>query len=342
MNNTTEQDLNGPIGFKAEIERLQNALADFEAGKKSDVALIAEPFAGRTTLVNTVEKLTAQAITKVSLSALAKNEKAFTIPKQSKGIVIVDNCHFLYRRTIGGFQLLDKFLETVVSSDNLFITTWNIFSWNYLEEVVNISRFFPVQINLPKFSTAEIKELILAQYGQNELEFVDDSKPEEKRIVTTMRYPIALKMFEKTISIPFFHIDFARIKFHLSRKEETKKAEDIILELIQRSANGNPGVARMIWEKSLTYPTIKPSYVKECSFKIDLDYTESFALYLILSMEALTEEELATITGERELEKTLHRLVQQQLITMDHEFYTLNPEALRCIVGHLNKTGVIW
>jgi hypothetical protein len=342
MESAAEQPSYRIIGFKDEIASIQNALAEFESGRKSDIAVISEPFAGRTTLINAIEQMTAQKITKVSLGSLIKNQKTLSIPERAETIVIVDNCQFLYVRAIGGFHILEEFLESVVSSSSLFITTWNLYSWNYLEEVRNIGKYFPIQIKLPKLSTAEIKELLLSQYDENKIEFVDDGKPEEKRIITTVRYPLTLKRFQKTFSIPFFHIDFGRLKFHLSRKEETKKAEDIIIELIYRYANGNPGVARVIWEKSLEYPTIKPSYVKECSYKIELDYSESYILFLILSMEALTKEELATITGDREIDKRLHRLAQQHLITLDHEYYKLNPEALHCIVGHLKKAGVIW
>jgi hypothetical protein len=342
MNNATENGFNELIGFKAEIERIQKAITDFESGQKADIAIISEPFAGRTTLANMIEEMTAQEVTKRSLSSLVKNDDTLQIPKRSKNIVIVDNCHFLYQRTIGGFTLLEQFLKSVVSSTNLFVTTWNLYSWNYLNEVIDIGKVFPVQITLPKLGASELKKLILSRYKENEIEFADDGKTEERRIIHSVSYPVTIKRLEKTITIPFFHIHFDRIKFHLSRKEETKKAEDIIFEMIYRIANGNLGIANVVWEKSLQYPTIKPSYVRECSFKIELDYTESFILYLILSMEALTRDDVLAMSGDSKVDEILFRLAQQGLITVDKGYYKLSPEALNCIVGHLKRTGVIW
>lgn len=112
--------------------------------------------------------------------------------------------------------------------------------------------------------------------------------------------------------------------------------------MINRVSNGNPGVAKEVWGKSLEYPTIKPSYVRECSFKINLDYTESFVLFIILSMESLTREEIVEITGEINVDKILYRLAHQGLITVDHGCYKIMPEVLNSIVEYLKKSRVIW
>lgn len=123
MDNAEKEISDELIGFKEEIESIQKAINDFESGRKSDIAIIAEPFAGRTTLVNAIEKMTARKVTKLLFSSLIKNKDAVRLPGDSKGIVIVDHCHFLFTRAIGGFGILDEFLKSVLSSDNLFITT---------------------------------------------------------------------------------------------------------------------------------------------------------------------------------------------------------------------------
>ena len=330
----------GIIGFQNELASIRAALAEFESGEKSDVAIIAEPFAGRTTLLYAIEQITTRKTVKLSFSALITDRDEISFPPGAGEIVLCDNCHFLYQRAIGGFKHLDEFLTAVAASEHLVITTWNVYSWRYLEEVRAIDKFFPLTITLPQFSAAELKELILAGYAENELEFEDDSRPEEKRIIT--RHPVSFTVRNKTLAIPFFSIDFARIKVLFSRKEETRKAEDIIFEKINRIANGNPGVAKLLWAKSMQYPTIKPSFVKECALKAELDYHESFLLSLILAMEALTKPELHEISDEPEVETMLHRLLHQRLIVEERGFYKLNPEALSCVVSALKKMGVIW
>jgi hypothetical protein len=337
-----KKNSNEIIGYKQEIESIQKAITDFESGQKLDIAIISEPFAGRTTLVNAIEEMTAHRVTKRSFSSLVENKEAFMFPERPKKIVVIDNCHFLYLRTIGGFNVLEAFLKLVASSNNLFITTWNIYSWNYLDEVINIGQFFPIQLKLPKFSTSEIKELILSRYKEDELKFLDDVKSENKKPVNLFKYPVTIKPLKKTINIPFLKINLDRLKVRLSRKKEKKKAEDIIFEMINRVSNGNPGVAKEVWEKSLEYPTIKPSYVQESSFKITLDYSESFILYSILSMESINREELVEITGESKVDNILYRLLQQGLIIVDQGYYKIKPEALKSLVEYLKKTGVMW
>jgi hypothetical protein len=332
----------GIMGLEDEIERIQKVLADFESGQKVDVAIISEPFAGRTTLVNKIEKMTTLKVTKLSFSSSVKDKEELKIPEHPERVVILDNCHFLYQRAIGGFDILGDFLTSIVSSTNLVITTWNLYSWNYLDEVLNIGQFFPVQLKLPKFTPGELKELILSGYKEGELEFIDDVTPEAKRVINVVRYPVTLKRPGKSFDIPFFKLDLARLRFRLSRKEEERKAEDIVFEMINRIANGNPGVAKVIWAKSLEYPSIKPSSVREPSFKIDLDYTESFILYIILSMESITDEELAEITGEMKVDQILYRLAQQGLITVEYGFYKIRPEAVNSVVTYLKKSRVIW
>ena len=330
----------GIIGIQNELASIRAALAAFESGEKSDVAIIAEPFAGRTTLLNAIEQIATRKTVKLSFSSLITDRDEFSFPPGAGEIVLCDNCHFFYRRAIGGFKHLDEFLTSVAASEHLVITTWNVYSWNYLEEVRALDKFFPITITLPQFTAAELKELILSGYAENELEFEDDSRPEEKRIIT--RRPVSFTVRDKTLAIPFFHIDLPRIKVLLSRKEETRKAEDIIFEKINRIANGNPGVAKFIWERSIKYPAIKPSFVKECPVKVELDYHESYLLSLILFMEALTEQELCEISDEPGVETMLHRLLNERLIVEEHGFYKLNPGALSCIVSTLKKTGVIW
>ena len=342
MVNAAREAPEGIIGFETERARIQEALDAFEAGQRTAVALIAEPFAGRTTLLRAIEAMTSQKITKLSLSKPVTDKDAFTLPAEPAQIVLIDNCHFLYLRTIGGFRFLQEFLESLASAPHLCITTWNLFSWNYLDQVINIGRYFPLRLALPKFTTAQLKEIILARYQEGEIEFLDDGTTENKRIVTTGRYPLIFKPLKAPLPIPTLHIDFNRLKFRLSRKREEKKAEDIIFETITRIANGNPGVAKQLWKKSLQYPTIKPSYVQDCSSKIELDYTESFTLYTILAMESIGAEELAAISGERKLDTILYRLAQQGLITHERGYYHINPEALSCIEGHLKRVGVIW
>jgi len=112
MVNAAPEAPEGPIGFETERTRIQEALDAFEAGQRTAIALIAEPFAGRTTLLRAIEAMTSQEITKLSLSKPVTDKDAFALPAEPAQIVLIDTCHFLYLRTIGGFRFLQEFLES--------------------------------------------------------------------------------------------------------------------------------------------------------------------------------------------------------------------------------------
>src|SRR3989304_8131249 len=297
------------VGFQEELASIQTAIADFESGRKLNIAVMAEPFAGRTALLDAIEKMNPQKVTRLSFSSIVKNK--ITLPESPKRIILIDDCQFLYTRKTGGFDVLDDFLELVSPSNYLFITSWNLYSWKYLDEVMNIGRYFPIQVSLSKFTAAEIKESILSKYKPDEIKFVEDVEFEKEKIIEVAKYPLALKLMKKSIpvNIPFLKINFDSIKFIL-RREEKVAIEDIIFKKILQVSNGNPGVAQVVWQKSLEYPVIKPGRIKEFTFNIDLDYTEAFVLSTILSMKSIKKEELAEIAEYEHTEEILFRLTK--------------------------------
>ncbi len=86
------------IGFQEEIAKIQTAIADFESGHKLNIAIMAEPFAGRTTLLNEIEKMNQYKVTRLSFSSIVKNIDDVKLSEQSKRIVMIDDCQFLYGR----------------------------------------------------------------------------------------------------------------------------------------------------------------------------------------------------------------------------------------------------
>ncbi|MPN44154.1 hypothetical protein SDC9_191715 [bioreactor metagenome] len=83
----------------------------------------------------------------------------------------MDNCHFLYIRKTGGFDIFYEFLDMVSSENRIFITTWNIYSWKYLDQAFELGKYFPVQIVVSAFEKENIKSIILSRYGEKEIIF---------------------------------------------------------------------------------------------------------------------------------------------------------------------------
>jgi len=343
MNSDKKETVNEMVGFHEEIVKIQTAIADFESGHKLNIAIIAEPFAGRTTLLNEIEKMNQYKVTRLLFSSIVKNIDDVKLSEQSKRIVLIDDCQYLYERKIGGFEILECFLRSVVSSSKIFITTWNLYSWNYLDEVLNIGDFFPVQIKLPKFTKDQIKEFILSMHEANEIKFEEDVAFEKEKVFEPRKFTISIKPLEKTINIPYFIINYSLLKVRLLKKEERVGIEDMIFEKIHRISNGNPGVANIIWKKSLEYPIIKPSKIKDESFNIDLDYKESFVLFLILSMKSINNDGLSEMLGrDFQVDKIIFRLYNQGLIAVDDVSCIIRPEAMKSIVEFLKKLRLVW
>jgi len=331
------------IGFQEEIANIQTAIADFESGRNLNVAIISEPYAGRNALLNEIEKMNHQKVTRFSFSSIVKNKDEIILPGQSKRIVLIDDCQFLYSRKIGGFDVLEYFLNLVSNPSILFITTWNLYSWKYLDEVLNIGKIFPVQINLPKFTTHQIKESILSGYKKDEIIFVRDVEFEKEKIINFMKYPVSIKPWKKTINLPYFKINYNILKLKLLKKEERVAIEDIIFENIHHVSNGNPGVAKIVWQRSLEYPIIKPSKIKDEYFNIDLNYNESFVLNIILSMKSIKKDKLSAILGpDFQVDNIIFQLSKMGLVGEKDGFYFVKPEALKSIVEFLKKLRLVW
>lgn len=343
MTDTKTEPNSKIIGFHKEIADIQTAIAGFEMGGNLNIAIIGEPYGGRTTLINEIERMNPDRITKLNFSSVVKNKEELVLPGNSKRVVIIDHCDFLYTRNIGGFEILEEAFELLISSNNLFITTWNLFSWNYLEEVVNISKFFPVRIYLPKLSAPELKKCILSRYDDGEIKFIEDVAFEKEKLIEFVKYPLTLKPFKHPINIPFFKINRIILDIKLWHKEEKITVEDLIFDKIYHISKGNPGVAKVLWDKSIEYPAIKPSRIKEFSFNIDLDFNEAFILGIILSKKSIKKDELVEIAvPEFRINEIIFRLEEQGLITINESLCTINPEALHSIVDFLKKSRLVW
>jgi len=330
------------LGFDEQVQNVQKAIADFESGKKQNIAIIAEPFAGKTSILDIIEKENSHLISRVPVSSIINNKGKLTIASLNK-IVMIDNCHFLYLRKIGGFGVLEAFLNTISASyDHLFITAWNLFSWNYLESAVNIGKYIPSRINLPKLNDNEIKECILSAYEPGEITFVNDADVNKEKIIHVVRHPVVIKPLHKTFNMVFIRIDFAILKTKFHKTEDEIATEDLIFKKINRISNGNPGIAKAIWEKNLAYPTVKLSQFEHFSYTIDLDYHESFIMSIILAMRMVTKESLSNMGDDSHIDVILFRLFEQGLIGIDNGTCSIKPEAMRNSVELLHKLRLVW
>jgi hypothetical protein len=328
----------GIWGFGEEITAINDAISGSESGRKSNIAIIAEPFAGKTTLINEIEVKNPKRTAKLSLSSLVKHMDEIAIPESS--IVMVDDCQYLYMRKIGGLDVLEDFLAMVAESQNQFITSWNLYSWTYLYEVMDLAAHFPVQIKLPQLTADDIKTIILSGYGAVEIQFAGE-EVSNKKIIELVKHPVTLKLLKREINLPGIKIHFDPLRTWFIGKSEIMTIEDVVYRRIHNISNGNPGVSKVIWENSLKYPVIKPDYISDISYELRLNYNEAFVLSIILSMKSIGKEELDNIAGLQTVH-ILSTLSRQGLIKMEDGQIGIIPEALKSIVEFLKKLRLVW
>lgn len=332
------------LGLQEEIGKIQASIAEYETGKKLNIAIIAGNLAGKTVLLGEIEKINQNRATRISFPGIVRDRKEIYPSDDSKRVVLLDNCHYLYMRKPGGFDIYYEFLDMISSQDRLFITTWNLYSWRYLNEAFGIERYFPVQVFIPAFDKENLRIFILKSYGKEEIRFYNVKEPKKEPLIYIAKYPLEMSSLGRKILIPVLKINFSYLKKLFRNEEETQTAEERVFEKIYLESKGNPGIAWRVWELGLDYPAIKPEDIGQFSFDIELEYEEAFVLSLILSYQALKKTEIAEMIGsEFRADEILFQLLSRELVFKDEaDCYRVKPEALQSVIAYMKKLRLVW
>jgi hypothetical protein len=332
------------IGREKELREITGAIERFGSGAPEHIAIIAEPMCGRTTVVAEIRRLWGERVHYLPLEFVVSPSALPDFSTLPGDIILIDNCRFLATRRIGGFEILDRFLQAQISSKKLFITTWNAFSWQYLSAVMNLDAYFPTVVTLGRMETPVLKQVILSKYRPGEIRFIDDGASERSMFYSLIHRKVRLPLTGTEIAVPWIKLNFTVMLRSLPRKKRIQiSIEDVIFEKINRIARGNPGVAILLWDSSLKDHAVSLGAITENTYAIDLDTNESFILSIILSMKSLHEKDLAAIAGtEMDIRRVLYRLAQQGLVRDDAGYYSVPPFALGPVIEYLKKTRRLW
>lgn len=342
--NQTEVSGRPVIGLEKELQAINEAIERFGDGAPAHIAIVSEPLGGRTTVANEIRRLYGERVSYLPLKFVMSPSSLPDFSSSSGDIILIDNCRLLATRRIGGFDVLDAFLLALISSKKLFITTWNLFSWQYLSAVMNIEAYFTTIIVLKKMDAPELKQLILSRHKPGEIRFVNDGAAERSMFFSLVHKQVRLPLKGAEVSVPWIKLNFTFMLRRLPRKKRIQiSIEDLIFEKINRISRGNPGVAVLLWESSLSDNVISLNSINETTYSIDLNTSESFILTIILSMKSLQEEDLIAIVGsEMDIRRVLYRLVQEGLVRNDDGYYSISAFALQPVAEYLKKTRRLW
>ncbi len=332
------------IGYEREFADITGAIDRYGTGAPSHIAIVAEPMAGRTTLVAEIRRIYGDRVHYLPLEFVIKQPGFLDSSAIEGDIILIDNCQFLSTRRIGGFEVLNEFLRTQITSKKLFITTWNTHSWQYLCSVMNLDAYFPTIVSLNKMDMPVLKQVILSRYKPGAIRFLDEGTAERSMFFSVIHSTVQLPFTSMEIPVPWIKPNFTLMFHRLPRKKRVQiSLEDVIFEKINRIAYGNPGVAVMLWDESLKDDAISLSAITETQFSISLDTNESFILSVILSMESLHARDLSAIAGsEMDIDRVIYRLVQQRLVRDNTGYYSIEPFALGPVTEYLRRTRRLW
>ncbi len=332
-------DLTHPILFEAEWERITAVVDEYDHNRPSHIAVIADPFAGQNILMDGILRRHPDRVIHIPFFSVVKSRDYLAQITGHKDIVVMDHCHFLATRKIGGFAMLDAFLDHISTSERLFITQWNSFTWSYLQATRHIDTFFPVTIDLPDIDRKTLKPLILSRYA-DEIEFIGDVTPREEPIFSAPHRTVKLPFSNKSFTIPVPRLRQGNGGVNSIHPAD---AEDAAFDKIIRIADGNYGVAERLWDATFDGKTVRVADIPNIPCTVNLDINESFLLMIILSMESVSVVDLAEIAGpEINLKQALFRLTNQGLVVEEKGYFQIKPEALSCVKGYVTRIRMVW
>lgn len=324
-----------------EISLLLKEIDEGLSGKKRHIAIISEYLAGKQDLAAKVECVHPGRCTRIRLDSFVDDLSLFTDLPESD-IYLIENCHFLARRKIDGFNLLHQFLEIVTQSPRIWVTTWNIHSWRYLTAVQKIDSLFPVQIVLYPKRYERLRDYILSQHQSSVFYLIDTPVP--RRLILIKRHKkIHIPFVQDDLFINTFSIRFNLIWAILRGKSHEVEPDELIFQRLAQISNGNPGIATRIWEKSLDAWEMRMSVLSPPVLTGVLDPDCAYILYLVLSLEVLSIEDLQSVTPtDINVKLVLTRLEENKIIQIKDDLVYIIPLALAEITTQLRKTRMVW
>lgn len=329
--------------FQNEFAEIQEVINLYHSHKRENVAIIGLPYSGKSTLISAVHDTYKDDTYLVEYESQITSKRNLLDYRSSKPIFLMDGCQYLFSRHIGGFSVLDNFLNDVVTSSSLFITTWNLYAWNYIRRIREVERIFPRTIFIPPLSDTGMRQCILKDYTDAELQFIGGVEVELPSFIQTRKHEVHLPFKREPLMIPFPSFSFDRLAFRRQKSEETLSDEEMVFKKITKMAAGNPGVGKAIWKRSFDYPTVNLKDYQPITFNDPMIRKDAFILGVIAMSGITSKEYLEEVSAlEYDINPILYRLQTLGIITEKNGGYQICPEAILGVHDLLRRLRIIW
>lgn len=330
----------------AEINKLQLAYDNWKKGRYAPAVITGEKGSGITTTVNfllrnmSIEEELIRADVDRIIECEENFLKFFSVilrtdfhePREIshflnstgyKRIIIVENIHHFFHRKIGGFDSFRKFFQIVSATNkNVFwIASSNLYAWNYLDRVLNISDYFSYIVKLQPFTDDQIVDIIMKRHRVS-------------------GYNIKFEPSEEDLQ--------SRNYQRLSDQEKQKYLKEKYFSELNNFARSNLSISLFFWMSStreVKTDTISIGSLEglDFSFLQGLGDEKIFSLYALLIHDGLTADQHSVIFNQAEEKSRLNLLLlaDDGIVIRTNDRFVINPLLYRQTVSLLQTKNIL-
>ena len=336
------------VGRDAELETMKADFNAWQAGKFMTSVIIGERGSGRTTVLNFAEKNIYQhmPVLKINFnntifspvafipymrdafklsdpSNVSDLEKAL-LELERPTVCIVENLQNLFLKTVDGFELLEEFIALLTSTHRrvYWVISCTLYSWNYLEKVLHISRYFQRIISLGALGQADVESIILKRHRVTGYELVFEVPPQIQ--------------------------DNRRFKKLAGSEQQQQYLRDLLFEQLHKFAAGNISVAMLFWLNAIqkfenNQMIISPTIELDYAFLGQLSADELFTLGSIIQHELLVVEEHMKIFRQSHQDSLmmLRSLYNRGILEETPGGYRVHPMLYRPVIQVLKQKYIL-
>ena len=336
------------VGRDSQFNKIKTAFDRFKIGQPASVAVMGEKGNGKTSLINfAIQDIFAgHKIHVIDFQRSVYNEQDlkqyFTesfglgnditfeslieelLKTEDKHIIILENLHNIFLRSIDGFTAIERLLLMMSSLQKKYfwLITSGLYGWEYLNKIINISSYFHHTIGLTELSVENIQQLIemrhkASGYGLN---FLTSTKFDRNRTYRKLK----------------------------SDDEKQRFLSDYFFKNLAEDSNGNIKVVMQLWLSAIDKVEEEDIYI-DTEFNLDhriifnLTNDENFTLAAFIQHEYLTIKEHAKIFHQSEETSKLmiNRLYKKGILDLNGNNFVISTFIYRPIIKNLKLKNIL-
>lgn len=251
-----------------------------------------------------------------------------------EGIVIVEDCQLLYERRIDGFEGLEQLRSAIMDSEATIVLGWDRYAWQYIAQVREIARLIDHVAGIPELSAAQMGQLLEERDVVEGIELIDDRDRSAKIVDIEWR---RVGHGERQIGVPVPRVDIAALRGDMAEEA----AEDAVVRRLTEAAGGLPGVAWQLWQAALHDGAVRYGDISATEVD-DIDAVTAWLLYIVLTNEQVSMDQLDRMVTDQDIEGLLYRLRQDEIVRSEDGTVRLRVQAIPAVIDALDRRRLLW